>query len=209
MAAPIRQEAHRTYAAFAGMRRIAQGPLRAVIDAARSLPRDPLRPIRIFDETGDGVQIDLSGTPEEVVARLATELPGERHDEAVTAGARRPGRPKLGVVSKEVTLLPRHWAWLAAQRGSVSATLRRLIDEARHLHEGRDAVRRAQDSAYRFISVMAGDAPGYEEAIRALYRVDAVRFDAASAAWPPDVRSHARDLAAGAFDTSPAGATER
>jgi hypothetical protein len=105
----------------------------------------------------------------------------------------------LGVVSKEVTLLPRHWAWLAAQRGSVSATLRRVIDEARHLHEERDAVRRAQDSAYRFISLMAGSEPRFEEAIRALYRCDAARFDAETAPWPPDVRDHARTLAGPAF----------
>ena len=178
------------YVAFAGSRRIAAGTLRAVLRAGCTHGDEP---VRIFSaESGEEVQIDLRGTPDEVVARL----PPERTDEApaeTTDADRGPGRPKLGVVAKEVTLLPRHWAWLAAQRGSVSATLRRLIDEARHQHEGRDAVRRAQDSAYRFISVMAGDEPGYEEAIRALYRGDAVRFDAASAAWPPDVRSHARE----------------
>jgi hypothetical protein len=179
------------YVAFAGASRIAEGPLPAVVAAARSQPSDPRRPVRIFDqETGEEVQLDLSGSAEEAVSRLAS---------VPTASTRGPGRPKLGVVSKEVTLLPRHWAWLAAQRGSVSATLRRVIDEARHLHEERDAVRRAQDSAYRFIAMMAGNEPTFEEAIRALYRRDAARFQAESAPWPPDVRDHSRRLAAGAF----------
>lgn len=202
----MREEAERRYAAFEGAARVAEGPLRAVVVEAQSRSRDTRRPIRIFDDFGEEVQVDMTGAPDEVLARLAPRLRGG--DAEAGGAARGPGRPKLGVVSKEVTLLPRHWAWLGAHRGSVSATLRRLIDEARHLHEGRDAVRRAQDAAYRFVSAMAGDEPGYEEAIRALYRGDRVRFEAASAAWPPDVREHAAQLAAGALGAS-ADAPER
>jgi hypothetical protein len=178
--------------AFAGSSQIAAGAPPAVVRAARSQPSDPRRPVRIFDlDTGDEVHLDPTGSVADPVAGPpAGDSPGS---------PRGPGRPKLGVVSKEVTLLPRHWAWLAAQRGSVSATLRRVIDEARHLHEERDAVRRAQDSAYRFISLMAGSEPTFEEAIRALYRGDAARFHAESAPWPPDVRDNARRLADGAF----------
>jgi hypothetical protein len=186
------------YVAFAGSRRIAAGTLRAVVRAGCTHGDEP---VRIFSaDSGEEVQIDLSGTPDEVVARL----PPERTDVAppeTTDADRGPGRPKLGVVAKEVTLLPRHWAWLAAQRGSVSATLRRLIDEARHTHEARDAVRRAQDSAYRFTSAMAASEPTFEEAVRALYRADLVAFDLQTAAWPPDVRDCTRRLAAAAFQS--------
>jgi hypothetical protein len=177
--------------AFVGSSRIAAGSLRSVLRAAQSRPLDP-RPVRIFDqETGEEIHLDPRGSAPNVLAiPLVADPP---------ASLRGPGRPKLGVVSKEVTLLPRHWAWLAAQRGSVSATLRRVIDEARHLHEERDAVRRAQDSAYRFISLMAGSEPTFEEAIRALYRGDSARFHAESAPWPPDVRDLSRRLANGAF----------
>ena len=109
------------------------------------------------------------------------------------------GRPRLGVVSKEVTLLPRHWAWLGLQRGSVSATLRRLIDEAKRTHEGRDAVRGAQDTAYRFMAATVGNQPSFEEAIRALYRGDQARFSSATEGWPPDLREHSRRLSEEAF----------
>jgi hypothetical protein len=183
------------YAAFAGSSEIAVGALDPVVRTARSWPSDARRPVRVFDlETGDEVPIDPIGPRESGVAPIPDDAPWP---------GRGPGRPKLGVVSKEVTLLPRHWAWLAAQSGSVSATLRRLIDEARHLHEERDAVRRAQDSAYRFISMMAGHEPTFEEAVRALFRGDGARFHAETAAWPPDVRDRSRDFAAGAFP--PAG----
>jgi hypothetical protein len=192
-------EVPKSYVAFVGTTQIAAGPLRAVALAARVAPADPRRPVRIFDDaTGAAVQVDLHGTAEEVVARLPSETEVEGGSEPAGT-ARGPGRPRLGVVSKEVTLLPRHWAWLGAQRGSVSATLRRLIDEARHMHEERDAVRRAQDSAYRFISVMVGSDAAYEEAIRALYRGDAARFARETEPWPADVRANARRLAAGAF----------
>jgi len=181
------------YAAFVGASQIAEGALDSVVLAARSQPSDA--PVRIFDlETGEEVALDLTGSPGNAAVVLAGYPP---------CATRGPGRPKLGVVSKEVTLLPRHWAWLAAQRGSVSATLRRVIDEARHQHEERDAVRRAQDSAYRFISMMAGHEPTFEEAVRALYRRDAARFDAETAPWPRDVRDQSRRLATGAFP--PAG----
>ena len=193
-------EGARWFVAFSGTSRIAEGELRSVALAARAVPEDRRRPVRIFDDdSGEVVQVDLSGSPAEVVARLAM-LPKEGEKEEAGSGARGPGRPRLGVVSKEVTLLPRHWAWLGSQRGSVSATLRRLIDEARHMHEGRDAVRRAQDSAYRFIAaMMAGNDAVYEEAIRALYRGDAERFERETEPWAPDVRAYARKLAAGAF----------
>ncbi|MDB5750693.1 MAG: hypothetical protein JWP65_1114, partial [Ramlibacter sp.] len=106
---------------------------------------------------------------------------------------------QLGVVAREVTLLPRHWDWLAAQPGGASVTLRRLVDEARRGAGGADAMRAARERAYRFLNAVAGNLPGFEEALRALFAGDAARFAEFAAAWPQDVREHAQAMAAGAF----------
>ena len=158
-------------------------------------------PVLIFDDaTGRLVELDLRGTSEEVAALLASGRPDFSASKGAAAPSRRgPGRPKLGVVSKEVTLLPRHWAWLGAQRGSASATLRRLVDEARRTNEQRGQIRHAQDTTYRFMTAMVGDQPGFEEAIRALYACDRARFESESEGWPPDLKDHSRKLAAEAF----------
>ena len=109
------------------------------------------------------------------------------------------GRPRLGVVAREVTLLPRHWAWLAAQRGGASAALRRLVDDARKQHTEQDAQRHAKERAYRFMSAIGGGLPGFEEASRALFGHDAGALAERTADWPPDVWAHLRWLARGAF----------
>jgi hypothetical protein len=116
---------------------------------------------------------------------------------------RGPGRPKLGVVAREITLLPRHWDWLAQQRGGASVALRRLVDEARRTHEGKDRIRHAQDAAYRFMSTIAGNRPNYEAAIRALFAGEPVRFATLIAEWPADIRKHALKLAERAFNHEP------
>ena len=203
-------EGSERYVAFEGGRQIAAGRLKAVVRAAFTRGTQAVEPVTIYSEaSGEEVRVDLRGTLEDVLTRLPQQSIEEASRES--AEGARPGRPKLGVVSKEVTLLPRHWAWLAAQRGSVSATLRRLVDEARHTHGERDAVIRAQDSAYRFASAMAASEPTFEEAVRALYRGDAPRFDQETAAWPPDVRDCTRRIAAEAFGSvrvaSPFGGT--
>jgi hypothetical protein len=110
-------------------------------------------------------------------------------------GPRGRGRPRLGVVAREVTLLPRHWDWLAAQPGGASAALRRLIDSARHADAGRTAARQAQERAYRAMLALAGDLPGYEDACRALFGGDPDGFAARIADWPADVRAYALELA--------------
>jgi hypothetical protein len=104
-----------------------------------------------------------------------------------------PGRPKLGVVAREVTLLPRHWEWLRAQPGGASGALRRLVDAASKTPEAK--ARQARDAAGRFLTAIAGNLPGYEEATRALYSGDAEGFRACMAAWPDDIRAHALQLA--------------
>src|SRR5215470_5069840 len=179
--------------AFEGSRLLARGPLADVALAVKAaLAQRPTAALLAFeDASGRVIDLDLRGTNAEVVARLARHHP----DGDDTAPARGRGRPKLGVVAREVTLLPRHWEWLAAQPGGASQALRRLVDQARRSDGGRTRLRAAQEAAYRFMSAMAGDLPGFEEASRALFAADRDRFAQHSAAWPDDVQAYARELA--------------
>ena len=166
-------------------------------------------PVLIFDDaTGHAVDIDIRGADEEVVGRITAEAgpgrPGRSYspasDSIADAGVGTPrgrGRPKLGVIAREVTLLPRHWEWLAAQPGGASVALRKLVEEARRTHAQTDRRRRALESAYHFMSAMAGDMPGFEEAARALFAADERRLRKWIAPWPEDVRNHAVALAFG------------
>ncbi|MFA4892882.1 DUF2239 family protein [Brevundimonas sp.] len=175
---------------FSSDRLIARGALGAVladIQAAAGAAAAPL----VFDlATGRVVDLDLRGTLAEATARLIP-APG--------AEKRGPGRPKLGVTAREVTLLPRHWDWLAAQPGGASVALRKLVEGALREAEGPDRARKAKEAAYRFMTAMAGDSPGYEEATRMLFAGDWTAFDAAVESWPEGVRETARGMAAGAW----------
>jgi hypothetical protein len=189
--------------AFAGLRRIASGTLAEVARAAKeAFDRDGTTPILVFDDvTSEQIDLDLSASGAELVERLALSARAAEpaDDEPSGAAPRGPGRPKLGVVAREVTLLPRHWEWLNGQPGGASVALRKLVEGARKANEGRDRQRRAQEAAYRFMSTVAGNLAGFEEAIRALFAAEKARFDEQVEPWPPDVRDHARKLAAGAF----------
>lgn len=183
--------------AFAGGRRVASGDLVEVALAAKAAAdRDGSVPVLVFDdETSRLVELDLRGTPQEITARLKAERdPGD-----AVAEPRGPGRPRLGVVSREVTLLPRHWQWLGAQPGGASVTVRKLIDEARRMNNGRDRVRAAREVTYRFMTAMAGNYAGYEEALRALFAGEKARFDETIESWPADVRTHVDTLSAAAW----------
>jgi hypothetical protein len=193
---------HRAFIAFEGDRRVAAGDLRDVARAAKELlDRRKDASILIFDGvTGAPVDLDFRGTVTDVLEKLPTVADAS----ATAAGAmpstpRGPGRPKLGVIAREITLLPRHWEWLAQQPGGASVALRRLVEEARQSGEERDRIRRAQDAAYRFMSAMAGDKAHYEDAVRALFADEAAHFEELIAAWPADVRDHALALAETAF----------
>ena len=141
-------------------------------------------PVLAFDDaTGQPVEFDL---------RLDGPI----------AGPKGRGRPKLGVTAREVTLLPRHWDWLASQPGGASTALRRLVEQARRAPT--EQRRLAREAAYRFMTAMAGDHPGYEQATRALFAGDRDSFRRASEPWPADVGAHARRLAAEAFDDAAA-----
>ncbi|MBI5128155.1 MAG: DUF2239 family protein [Rhodopseudomonas palustris] len=189
---------------FHGERKIAEGDLRAAAAAVKPLFDRDEPAVLVFDaDTSARIEFDLRGSLDDVLARLPPEPPPAEPAAGDHAGAptRGPGRPKLGVVAREVTLLPRHWEWLAQQRGGASVALRRLVDEARRASVDQDRVRAAQDATHRFMTVMAGDRPGYEEAARALFAGDAAKFDGCTASWPGDVRDHVRRLAQAALRT--------
>jgi hypothetical protein len=182
-------ESHLT--AFAGFRRVASGPRSQVIAQLR---RQCMRsgqdlPFVFDDSTGERLDIDLREDPGAPAASAPADEPATRSV----------GRPRLGVVAREVTLLPRHWEWLARQPGGASVALRRLVDEARHVHADRDAQRAAREAAYRFMTAIAGDLPGFEEAARALFAGDRARFDSFVGSWPEDLRTHLHKLAAAAW----------
>jgi uncharacterized protein len=193
------ETAHTSCTAFQGDRRIASGTLLDVAMKVKAIAdRGEHAPILVFDDaTSSQIEIDLRGTSGQVAARLAAG--GSAHGASGDVAPRGPGRPKLGVVAREVTLLPRHWEWLGVQPGGASVALRKLVEEAKRANLGRDRVRQAQDCAYRFMSAIAGDRPGFEEATRALFAADARRFEECIGAWPEDIRTHAKQLASAAF----------
>lgn len=195
-----------TCTAFAGPCRIARGAPLDVALAVKAHAERGEASILVFDDRdARPVEFDLRGTPGDIAARYAqAPAPRDEVNEAPQDDAPRGrGRPKLGVVAREVTLLPRHWEWLAAQPGGASVVLRRLVDSARHASEAKDRQRCAQEAAHRFMTALAGNLPDYEEALRALYAGERTRFATALAAWPEDVREYAGALAADAFDQAP------
>ncbi|MEV5023625.1 DUF2239 family protein [Sphingobium sp. LMA1-1-1.1] len=199
--------------AFAGQRLLLTGPLAEVALAVRrsSVVTDT---VLVFDDaTGRIIDVDLRGDDAEILERLS-------QPRKINAGRYRPktdpssdptgseeaqsqktrGRPKLGVVAREVTLLPRQWEWLTDQPGGASATLRRLVDEARKVASPRQQRRAAQEAAYQFMQAIAGDLPGYEQATRALFADDRSSLESRIATWPEDIRTYALRLAFGAGD---------
>ena len=187
--------------AFDGHRRLAAGPLHEVALAVKSATESGVTgAVLIYDDaTGRVIDLDTRGTAEEVVERLAQRVapapPPESEPNQTAGELRGRGRPKLGVIAREVTLLPRHWDWLNTQPGGASVALRKLVEEARRTSGDRDRTRAAQEAAYHFMSAIAGDLPGFEEAARALFAYDRRRFGDLVAAWPEDVRDHAIKLA--------------
>ena len=185
--------------AFSGPQRIASGELRHVaMKAKQAFDLHPDRPVLVFDDAdGRTVEVPLELPAADLLRLLAQPQLATSADAA--PAPRRPGRPKLGVVAREITLLPRHWDWLAAQPGGASVALRKLVEEARKVSSGDDRRRAAQEATFRFMQAMAGDQPGFEEASRALFAGDVARFEEHVARWADDVRDHATWLATDAF----------
>jgi hypothetical protein len=184
-----------SFVVFENDRRLAAGSkLEVAVAAQARLVQAPEASLLIFDPEGRQVDFDLRGGPEDLARRL-----GEAGAE-LDAAPRGRGRPKLGVTAREVTLLPRHWEWLAAQPGGASVALRKLVEAARRETEGPGRRRAARETAYRFASVMAGDRPGFEDMSRALFAGDAEGFEARIADWPADIAGHLRGLVEEAFE---------
>jgi uncharacterized protein len=194
-----------SFTAFSGTRQIANGDLRDVAHKAQVFHiQSTLAPVFIFDDrSSEIIEMNLDGTREDLLRRIAEiETAALQGDEEVSpaAGVRGPGRPKLGVVAREITLLPRHWEWLGSQPSGASVALRKLVEQARRANQEKDRLRLAQESAYRFISTMAGDEVGFEEAARALFGGNQERFTKLVEPWPVDVGNHAKKLANRAFE---------
>ena len=182
------------FTAFLGHQRLATGPLAevalAVMKASRQVSAEP---IVIFDDAnGRSIDLDLRGSERDVVARLPPPAadPETPAEDLAAPEPRGRGRPRLGVVAREVTLLPRHWEWLGAQPGGASVALRKLVEEARRSNGDRDRSRAAREAGYHFMATMAGNLPGFEEASRALFAEDRRRFGELIAGWPGDIRDH-------------------
>jgi hypothetical protein len=197
-----------TYTTFDGFRRIASGTLQAnALAVYRTLSESASASVLVFsDATGASIDVNTSGSERQVAARYAdtaaTPAPAaslatasDGSEKLLAEPARGRGRPKLGVVAREVTLLPRQWEWLASQPGGTSVALRKLVDEARRANLGKDLLREAQTRAYHFMSALAGDLPGFEEASRALFANDRAALETLIAGWPSDVRAHVLWLA--------------
>jgi uncharacterized protein len=185
-------EEERTFTAFLGESLIASGPIETMLPVVKAkFDQNESALLLIFeDQSGRQVDFALRGALNEVLAR------------ALPAPSRSgPGRPKLGVVSREVSLLPRHWAWLEQQPNGASAALRRLVDQARKRDPGEQRARQAREAAGRFMTAMAGNLPGYEEASRALYAVDRAHFEGLILRWPRDIRAYLQRRGEEAFRT--------
>ena len=189
--------------AFEGSRCLAAGSLAHVAQKVKELlEQNQEVSVLIFNDVdGETVEVDFRGSVKDVLKRLpgpAVALEPPSTPPAQTT-PRKPGRPKLGVVSREVTLLPRHWEWLGSQPGGASVTLRKLVEQARRTNRDRDQARHSQEAAYRFMSAMAGNLPGFEEATRALFAGDPARFNRQMQPWPADIREYALKLSQAAF----------
>jgi hypothetical protein len=195
------EEQDKTCTAFAGHRKIAAGSVAEVAaKVKRYHDKHPEASILVFDDgTSQQVELDLRGSVEDVLRRLPKE-------DTAAVEKSGPGRPKLGVISREIGLLPRHWEWLALQPGGASVTLRRLVDEARKQNRTKDAMRQSQNAAYKFMSAMAGDLPHFEEASRAFFAKKRDLFETLCAAWPQDVREHILKIGEAAFLSDEASA---
>jgi uncharacterized protein len=179
------------FTAFVGSKQLISGPLEQVALAAKkALDRGTSQPVLIYnDSTGRAIDIDSRGSDAEILARLSQPAPPSL--------PRGRGRPKLGVVAREVTLLPRHWQWLSSQPGGASVAIRKLVETARRANQESDQRRLRKEAAYHFMSAMAGNLTNFEEASRALFADDIARFRSLIVEWPTDVREHADKLAFG------------
>lgn len=185
--------------AFEGFERIASGSkLQVATKVKERLEKNALAQVLIFNnQSSELVEIDFRGSLTDVRSRIE-HADGE--STAVQEATRGRGRPKLGVVAREVTLLPRQWDWLNSQPGGASVALRKLVDAARRADDGSTGnKRKAQESTYKFMSAMAGNLSGFEDASRALFAGRKDQFELCISSWPPDLKQHVLMISAFAF----------
>jgi uncharacterized protein len=185
------------YTAFDRFKIISQGNLEEVaLDVRRHLKTNREARILIFsDFSGRQMDLDLSGSEKDTLERLKIFKTPD-----LNPSQSGPGRPKLGVVPREISLLPSHWEWLSTQPGGSSATIRRLVEEMMKINaSGKDKSKHAQETVYTFLNAIAGDLPNFEEALRFLYRRDKKRFKDLISSWPEDLVRHTLTLASEAF----------
>ena len=209
--------------AFEGRQQIATGPLidvalaaKRAVDRTAEAATPPV--VLVFDDaSAEVIELDWRGSESAYLSRLSLRLADTPVFDAAPASdvtqpandtRRGPGRPRLGVVAREVTLLPRHWDWLASQSGGASVALRKLVETARRASETSDRVKQARAVGYRFMSTMAGQESGFEEASRALFAGDRAAFEARTAHWPADIRAHLLRLLADGLERLEAPAAE-
>jgi len=187
-----------TYTAFEGYKLLSHGDIETVaLDVRKALKKDSNKSVLIFsDSTGRQIDLNLNGYESEVLERLKVFAapPVSTHIGGV-------GRPKLGVVSREISLLPQHWEWLSNQEGGASSVIRRLIDAKMNtsLLSAKEKTKKVQEVVYKFLSAVAGNLPNFEEVVRYLYRKDKKKFEDLMSDWPSDVSKHASFLAKEAF----------
>jgi len=191
---PVSVATSPSWIAFADERCVALGAPRDVATAVKLwVDAEPDVPFLVFDARSSfPVELDLRGSLADVLARLPADggpAPGAEIGTDVGT-TRSPGRPRLGVTAREVTLLPRHWDWLARQSGGASVALRKLVEQAMRANADADRLRETCESAYRFMTAVAGNASGHEEAVRALFAGDVERLKSVIAHWPEDIRVH-------------------
>ena len=183
-----------TYTAFGGHTALTTGPIKTVVAAAKSHWDKQADTVLVFDDaTGKQIDFDFEGSSDEVLEKLWWHPLFRSQENLMTArdaSQRGPGRPKLGVVSREISLLPRHWEWLEGQPQGASAAIRRLVDEARKRAPDADRARRTREAAGNFLWAMAGNLANFEEASRALYAGDGERLERQIQYWPKDVRAY-------------------
>ena len=171
--------------AFAGLQCVARGAQHQLLAQLHARSAAPDVPVLVFN--------DLTGALVDVDLRPQGSLPVVP-DAPASPPTRTVGRPRLGVVAREVTLLQRHWDWLNRQPGGASVALRRLVDAARKVSAGDDRRSAAQEATYRFMQEMAGDQPGFEEACRALFAKKEAAFQLQTQTWPDDVQAYLHQL---------------
>ncbi|AXI04254.1 DUF2239 family protein [Aquirhabdus parva] len=183
-----------SYTVFNHQRRIATGELVQIASQVQHvMTTDPQAQILAFaDDTGIQTDVNWFDVPKPLEPSAVAQV-------SEAEPPRKAGRPKLGVVAREITLLPRHWEWLNQQSGGASVALRKLVEDARRANEGKDRIKRAQEATYRVMTAMAGNEVGFEEALRALYAGNQVQFKQIVQAWPVDIQTYLNQLAVNVF----------